>query len=82
MSKITRIRFSARFQVDDRSEVRVQQADFKLGLGPCGKEVTELETSYGEHMMEVMQGHSDGTAKRFVYPIAHLTGRVEETYGN
>ena len=80
--KITRIRIPARFQVDDRSQERIEQADFKLGVGPCGKEVTKIAADQNvPGYFCVSQTHRDGSIKAFLYPVATLTGRVELEYG-
>ena len=84
MSKITRIRIPAEFRTDN-SQTRTEVADFKLGLGPCGKEVVDLNLGADEDypgFIVVGQTHSDGTRKCFIYPPHTLTGRVEVTIGD
>ena len=55
-------------------------ADFKLGLGPCGKVVLSLEIDYADYGAIVVQVCEDGEMKRFVYPWFQITGRIEETF--
>lgn len=55
-------------------------ADFKLGLGPCGKVVQHLSLRIREGVAMVTQTHSDGTYKVFYYPLHQVTGRIEEEY--
>jgi hypothetical protein len=55
-------------------------ADFKLGLGPCGKVVKTLTVDYLPYGAVVQQLCDDGEMKRFVYPWSQITGRIEETY--
>jgi hypothetical protein len=56
---------------------RAEVAEFKLGLGPCGLTVTKLDSQLTEGCLVITQHHSDSPAKRFVYPLWKLTGRVE-----
>lgn len=76
--KITRIRIPADFRVDD-TRTRTAVADFRLGVGPCGKVVTELGITYDSDDVSVTQ-RCKGEIKVFSYPRSTLTGRVEVTY--
>jgi len=60
--------------------LRRDRAEFTLGPGPCGKTVTRLDFTIDNACAWVLQVHEDGTFKRFVYPLAQLTGRVEVEY--
>ena len=55
-------------------------ADFKLGLGPCGKVVTSLAIDYDANFVILEQVHADNTYKIFRYRICDLVGRIEEEY--
>lgn len=77
--KTISIKIPARWTQEDGSE-RTAKAVFKLGVGPCGKNVTKLVSYSGNHAFTVDQVHSDGTEKRFTYPWTTLTGRIEEEY--
>lgn len=85
---ITRIRIPARWQEPDemastgvyrRMTERSDVADFKLGLGPCGKVVISLDCKLNSDYVMVCQITDDGEQKDFYYPIATVTGRVEIT---
>lgn len=76
MGPLGRIRIPARWSNHDSAV-----ADFKLGLGPCGKTVTKLDVDYCDNFVTVTQITSDGEGKLFRYHFAQLTGRIEETYG-
>lgn len=52
-------------------------AVFTLGEGPCGLTVTSLDFEIADRCLYIWQRHSDGPDKRFIYPLAQLTGRVE-----
>lgn len=73
---LSRIRIPARWSNHDSAV-----ADFKLGLGPCGKSVDSLEVVYCDNFVTVEQKTTDGEWKFFRYHHAQLTGRIEETYG-
>jgi hypothetical protein len=55
-------------------------ADFKLGLGPCGKVVDSLALDFARDCVMVTQRTECGEVKRFTYLFAQITGRIEETY--
>jgi hypothetical protein len=55
-------------------------ADFKLGLGTCGKVVISLELDWARDCAIVTQVTEDREVKRFTYLHSQITGRIEETY--
>lgn len=75
---LTRLRIPSRFVLEGEEVHRV--ADFKLGLGPCGKTVKALSVKWTLHSLIVTQVHTDRTFKRFIYPRSTITGRIEEEY--
>lgn len=75
---LTRIRIPSRFCLEGVS--RNEVADFRLGLGPCGKTVIALRTKWTTQSLVVVQVHEDKTFKRFIYPRDQITGRIEEEY--
>lgn len=56
-------------------------ADFKLGVGPCGKTVEVLECNFTVYGVEIVQVCTCTERKVFVYPWHTVTGRVEVTHG-
>jgi hypothetical protein len=80
VTMISRVRISSKFFNGgvDRREV----ADFKLGVGPCGKTVGALYIDIGEIWIILTQcHHCDGTTKIFHYRVADIIGRIEVEYG-
>ena len=73
---ISRITVPARW-IEPSGNERRRPAEFKLGKGACGRTVTSLDAQLSEGCLSIVQHHSDGPAKQFIYPIALLTGRVE-----
>jgi len=55
-------------------------AEFKLGLGPCGRTVHTLFSEWSNGCYVIAQACTDGSTKKFFYPIHTLTGRIEEEY--
>lgn len=53
---------------------------FKLGIGPCGKEVNRLELSYEDDLVFILQTHTDLSFKRFTYKLSDVVGRIEEEH--
>lgn len=74
--RVSRIRVPATYQVDGTGP-RIAVAEFRLGLGPCGKTVVRLDAEIGDTLLAIDQDHDDGTTIRFIYRVEHLTGRVE-----
>lgn len=72
---LKRIRIPARWANHDSAV-----ADFKLGLGPCGKVVTLLRVNYCDNFVTVQQITDDGEWRFFRYHYTQLTGRIKETY--
>jgi hypothetical protein len=56
-------------------------AEFKLGLGPCGKVVTSLNGYWSAdgRVYTVQQRCEDEEVKCFHYPLHTITGRIVET---
>ncbi|MBB3693035.1 hypothetical protein [Sphingomonas sp. BK580] len=78
--RITRIRVPASWLTEGGS-TRHLPAEFTLGLGPCGLTVTTLQLWWSDGCLCIKQSHTDGTVKRFIYPLTQLHGRVEVEYG-
>lgn len=76
---ITRIKVPAKWMTD-ASGIYFGVADFQLGLGPCGKEVKELDITFEKGYVYIRQDCGDGETKRFYYRNDDITGRVEVTY--
>lgn len=76
MVRTTRVRFPARW-VDGSGAVRAEEADFRLGLGPCGKTVIELRPWIEQGDLRLTQVHDDGTSKVFYYRREDIPGRIE-----
>lgn len=82
MSKAKRIRFPCKWR-EPLGEApiffgqREAMTDFKLGIGPCGKEVIELSFGRFDGGFFIHQTHVDGTSKDFYYKWDDITGRVE-----
>ena len=51
--------------------------EFKLGMGPCGKLVTDLEIETGEGFVNIGQRYDDGSATSFAYQLHQVVGRIE-----
>ena len=77
---IKRIRFPAEWR-DDKGRQHQRIADFKLGLGSCGKIVTNLDAEINEMgtVFEITQETNDFEIMTFVYPIHTILGRIEIT---
>lgn len=85
---ITRIRIPSKwYQPASRKDYggeRFETAIFNLGVGPCGKEVIELDIDFQHAVSGVLvtQVCSDTEAKSFFYPYHTVTGRIEITKNN
>lgn len=78
---LSRLKVPCRYFSPEKEGVELfRVADFKLGVGPCGKEVTALRTKWSTFSLIVTQVHTDKTVKRFIYPRTQITGRIEEEY--
>ncbi|WP_242095486.1 hypothetical protein [Sphingomonas sp. CROZ-RG-20F-R02-07] len=77
---LTLIRIPSRFEVDDTGPT-IAVATFRLGRGPCGKDVVELAIDFGKLALRITQRHGDGTETDFLYFYVDLTGRIEVSYG-
>lgn len=80
---ISRIRFPAEWR-DDNARQHIRIADFKLGLGPCGKAVISLDACYegNGRFLVITQTTADFEEKIFAYPVHTILGRIEITQGN
>lgn len=76
---VTSIKVPARWRQDGRFVHGV--AEFKLGKGPCGLTVSSLSYTIRDGVLTIDQRHTEGGPKAFVYPLDHLTGRIEVTKG-
>lgn len=56
------------------------RTEFKLGIGPCGKEVTALHWKEKDDRYELTQTCTDGERKEFTYYKKDVEGRIEITY--
>lgn len=73
--KITSIKFPAFW---DRGRAKsIDLVHFQLGLGPCGKVVTRLDTEIAQGLLTIRQVHEDGSRKSFIYQLSQITGRIE-----
>uniref|UniRef100_A0AB74UP87 Uncharacterized protein n=1 Tax=Aeromonas phage vB_AdhaP_MF TaxID=3367373 RepID=A0AB74UP87_9CAUD len=54
--------------------------EFKLGLGPCGKVVTDLSVAAQEQGVSVLQFTECGECKEFYYPYSQLVSRITTTH--
>lgn len=73
---LTSIRFTARLPDGFKRDT-----EFKLGLGPCGKVVEELQVWRKDGEMHIKQWHDDCTYKLFIYKEQDILGRIVETMG-
>ena len=77
---ITRVRVPSLWT--ENFERRNATAEFGLGLGPCGKNVTSITVDFETAGVMVTQWcYEDDEKKVFFYPWHTVTGRVEVTYG-
>lgn len=56
------------------------KTEFKLGMGPCGKEVVSLKEFSGNFSLCITQVTSDGETKEFWYQRHAIVGRLVRTY--
>lgn len=75
LSGITAIKFTA--HVPNTGWARTE---FKLGIGPCGKEVTALHWLEKDDRYELTQACTDGERKEFTYYKKDVAGRIEIAY--
>lgn len=66
--------------VDGEDNQYTGAAEFKLGPGPCGKDVSHLAYDFTETLLLIRQSCSDGERKDFLYQLADITGRIEVEY--
>ena len=81
---ITQIKFINRYPVirhdikigGQKAEWLFTTVDFKLGLGPCGKVVIDLDVRLEEGCLTIIQTHDDRTSKTFIYQLSDIAGRI------
>ncbi|QOC57820.1 hypothetical protein pEp_SNUABM12_00015 [Erwinia phage pEp_SNUABM_12] len=56
------------------------KTEFKLGMGPCGKEVVKLSEHWSDFNFCVTQVTSDGETKEFWYAKHTMVGRFIRTF--
>lgn len=56
------------------------KTEFKLGVGPCGKEVTSIQLTEKPDHYIVTQWCTDGERKEFEYKKEDVAGRIERAY--
>lgn len=74
-SDLVGIKFTA--HVPDKGWTRTE---FKLGVGPCGKDVEALSWVEREDRYELVQTCTDGERKEFTYYKKDVSGRIERAY--
>jgi hypothetical protein len=77
-TEISRITVPSQWYQGDT--LRRETAEFKLGLGPCGKVVDRLTIEFGRDYVHIFQRTTDGAHARFSYRRADITGRVTTEY--
>lgn len=81
------IKFLASFpKKDSYGLLQVNEVEFKLGLGPCGKHVHNLRYEVSDHLLTIIQrstvpGDSKWfksvEIKTFIYKLSDIHGRIE-----
>lgn len=57
-----------------------QPTEFKTGPGPCGKTVTYFTTTRDDRHLTIIQKHTDGSHKKFIYRLSDIDGRIQEDW--
>lgn len=57
-----------------------QPTHFKSGPGACGKDVKWFDVREGERHMTIVQHHTDGSHKEFIYRLSDIDGRIQKDY--
>lgn len=57
-----------------------QPTEFKTGPGPCGKTVTYFTTTRDDRNLTIIQKHTDGSHKKFIYRLSDIDGRIQEDW--
>lgn len=70
---LSEIRF---FQSQPHNGLEDIERVWKLGVGPCGKHVDQLEAAVMGNFMAIRQYHSDGTKKAVVVPLNLITSAI------
>lgn len=74
-SKLCGIKFTANIPLTGWTKT-----EFKLGVGPCGKEVTSIQLIEKPDHYIVTQWCTDGGRKEFEYKKEDVAGRIERAY--
>lgn len=74
-SKLCGIKFTANIPLTGWTKT-----EFKLGVGPCGKEVTSIQLIEKPDHYIVTQWCTDGERKEFEYKKEDVAGRIERAY--
>ena len=74
-SKLCGIKFTANIPLTGWTKT-----EFKLGVGPCGKEVTNIQLVEKLDHYIVTQWCTDGERKEFEYKKEDVAGRIERAY--
>lgn len=74
-SKLCVIKFTANIPLSGWTKT-----EFKLGVGPCGKEVTNIQLTEKPDHYIVTQWCTDGERKEFEYKKEDVAGRIERAY--
>lgn len=57
-----------------------QPTNFKSGPGTCGKDVKWFDIREGERLLTIIQHHTDGSHKEFIYRLSDIDGRIQKDY--
>jgi len=78
MAQLASVSFPARWFDTEGGDFRVATTKFTLGLGPCGKVVTELaiHTDPTASVLVIHQVCEDGSTKQFTYKMSDILGRI------
>lgn len=74
-TKLCGIKFTANIPLSGWTKT-----EFKLGVGPCGKEVTNIQLIEKPDHYIVTQWCTDGERKEFEYKKEDVAGRIERAY--
>lgn len=78
---IEAIQFRARVPVTNNDGATLkwcyQVTRFVLGVGKCGKNVTDLRVNYRAGWVDIIQTHDDGTFYEFAYKRSDVLGRIQ-----
>lgn len=57
-----------------------QPTNFKSGPGACGKDVKWFDVREGDRHLTIIQHHTDGSHKEFIYRLSDIDGRIQKDY--